>query len=83
MLKAMISVAAEQVASKLRAEVHGLNLATLTTEKLQIRDTVILIHNITLAQATVARSPKKQLGHREIRTLLPSYVTSYNKRAQA
>lgn len=69
MLKAMNSVVAEQVASEVQAEVHGLKLATLIMEKLQIRDTVILTHNITLAQD----HPRSSLATGKLEL---SYVTS-------
>ena len=62
-MEATISATIEHSQSAIQEEAHGINLAAIIINMLNIQQAAILTDNLTLAKAAATRSPNSQPGH--------------------
>lgn len=70
------SATAPYAQSAIHAEAHGINLAAIIMNLLNIQQATILTDNLTLATAAAARSPFSQPGHWQIRSTLTDFCNN-------
>ncbi|XBJ16274.1 hypothetical protein VPH35_007941 [Triticum aestivum] len=75
-MEATISATIEHSQSTIQAEAHGINLAAIIINMLNIQQAAILTDNLTLAKAAATRSPNSQPGHWQIRSILTNFCNN-------